>query len=216
VYATPSIVFGFHGCDQDVADKVLHHQESLAASEKSYDWLGHGIYFWEGSESRAMAWAKAKKGIKKPAVIGAVINLGNCLDLLDDRCIKQLATSYKILDAEFKAIGEPLPQNRAIDSHGISFRRDLDCKVVMRLQQINNDTIAQEKGFRDASETSKADIQKHPKFIDSVRGMFPEGSPLYPSAGFRYENHIQLCIVNPNCILGYFTPKTASASYKKF
>lgn len=216
MYTSPSIVFGFHGCDQSVADKVLKNNEALAPSEKSYDWLGHGIYFWEGSESRAMAWAKAKKDIKNPAVIGAVINLGNCLDLLDDRCIKELATTYQILEAELNAIGEPLPKNAAVDPNGISFRRDLDCKVVMRLHQINNDLIASELHLSSTSGKNKRTIQTHPKFIDSVRGMFPEGSPLYPSAGFRLENHIQLCIVNPNCILGYFSPRTPNNWFRKF
>jgi len=40
--------------------------------------------------------------------------------------------------------------------------------------------------------------------FDSVRGAFWEGEPLYPHAGFRKQNHIQLCIRNPNCIKGYF------------
>lgn len=216
MYTSPAIVFGFHGCDQSVADNVLKNNEVLAPSEKSYDWLGHGIYFWEGSESRALAWAKAKKGIKNPAVIGAIIDLGNCLDLLDDRYINELATTYQILKAEFQNIGEPLPKNAVIDPNGISFRRDLDCAVVMRLHQLNNDSIAKELGLSSSSGKQKRSIQTHPKFIDSVRGMFPEGNPLYPSAGFRQENHIQLCIVNPNCILGYFHPRATNSWFKKF
>lgn len=190
----------------------------LSPSEKSYDWLRHGIYFWEGSNARAREWAKTKKTkgeIKKPAVVGAIIKLGNCLDLLDDRCIKKLETTYEILNVELEAIGEPLPENSVIDN-GISFRRELDCKVVMRLHQINNEQIAQELASIDASGQNKRAIQTHPQFIDSVRGMFPEGNELYPSAGFRAANHIQLCIVNPNCILGYFSPRTSNHWFKKF
>lgn len=216
MYTSPSIVFGFHGCDQEVADKVLKSNDSLAPSEKNYDWLGHGTYFWEGSESRALAWAKAKKGVKNPAVIGAIISLGNCLDLLDDLCIKELATAYEILKTELIAIGETLPENDVIDSNGISFRRDLDCRVVMRLQHLNNELIAKELKLPNTAGQYKRSVQTHPKFYDSVRGMFPEGNPLYPSAGFRLENHIQLCVVNPNCIRGYFSPRTENAWFKKF
>lgn len=44
------------------------------------------------------------------------------------------------------------------------------------------------------------------KAFDSVRGAFWEGSELYPSAGFKEKNHIQICVRNPNCIKGYFRP----------
>jgi len=217
MYTSPSIVFGFHGCDQSVADLVLHEGKVLAPSEESFDWLGHGIYFWEGSESRALEWAEKKQAegkIKKPAVIGAIIRLGNCLDLLDDRCIKSVSTTYKILEAEFADIGESLPLNKDTDKNGISFRRELDCRVIERLHQLNNTLIADKLGLKSSTRSKR--IQTNPDFIDSVRGMFPEGDHLYPMAGFRALNHIQLCVVNPNCILGYFKPRVSNTNYKAF
>ena len=45
-------------------------------SQKPYDWLGHGLYFWENNYDRALDWATQKKhrgGIKEPAVVGAVL-----------------------------------------------------------------------------------------------------------------------------------------------
>lgn len=48
-------------------------------SERPYDWLGHGIYFWENNHERAFQWAKDKKArgeIKNPTVIGAILHLG--------------------------------------------------------------------------------------------------------------------------------------------
>ncbi|SEK41780.1 hypothetical protein SAMN05421740_101809 [Parapedobacter koreensis] len=44
------------------------------------------------------------------------------------------------------------------------------------------------------------------KEFDSVRGVFWEGNPLYPTAGFREKDHIQICIRNIDCIKGYFLP----------
>jgi len=41
---------------------------------------------------------------------------------------------------------------------------------------------------------------------DSVRGVFVEGNELYPTAGFRDKNHIQIAIKNPECIKGFFLP----------
>jgi hypothetical protein len=46
--------------------------------------------------------------------------------------------------------------------------------------------------------------------------MFPEGDEVYPGAGFLSQNHIQLCIINPNCIIGYFNPIPENDDYKKF
>ena len=84
----PSFVLGFHGCEERIGEKILSGKEPhLLPSEKKYDWLGHGIYFWEGNPSRALAWAeqrKAEKKIKNPFVLGAIIDLRHCLDLFDN------------------------------------------------------------------------------------------------------------------------------------
>ena len=65
--------------------------------------------------------------------------------------------------------------------------RFLDCAVLKTLNKFNHD-IPTKKEF------------------DSVRAGFWEGEELYPNAGFREKNHIQLCIRNPDCILGLFVP----------
>lgn len=46
---------------------------------------------------------------------------------------------------------------------------------------------------------------KEPPY-DTVRGLFWEGEPLYDNAGVRQGNHIQICVRDPDCILGYFRP----------
>jgi hypothetical protein len=81
-------VIGYHGCDQSVVDSIINRNGHLKRSENRYDWLGKGIYFWEFGPSRANEWAiqRVKDGsntIKVPAVLGAIINLGRCFDLLD-------------------------------------------------------------------------------------------------------------------------------------
>lgn len=43
--------------------------------------------------------------------------------------------------------------------------------------------------------------------FDSVRAAFWEGESLYEGAGFRKQNHIQIAIINPNCIKGIFLPR---------
>lgn len=213
MFVSPEIIFGFHGCDQKIADKVLKEAEILSFSENDYDWLGHGMYFWEGSYERALDWAKNHSKVENPSVIGAAIKLGNCLDLLDAKHISKLKDTYLLLKKELEFLNKPLPENKLI-RNGISFARDLDCRVIMRFHQVNNEAIAEELGLDNILGQNKIAIQKHPQFIDSVRGMFPEGEELYPGAGFRSKNHIQLCITNPNCIIGYFDPQKPNNNYK--
>lgn len=56
----PNLVIGFHGCNIDTCDNVLHKHQHLKASANKYDWLGNGIYFWENSYQRAYEWAEQK------------------------------------------------------------------------------------------------------------------------------------------------------------
>src|SRR6266496_3663510 len=81
-------VIAYHGCDAAVAAKVLAGTSRLRLSTNPYDWLGKGIYFWEHGPQRAREWAieqakLSRAKIKEPCVLGARINLGECLDLLD-------------------------------------------------------------------------------------------------------------------------------------
>jgi len=108
--ALPAFVLGFHGCDRTVAEKVVSGKERLKQSKNDYDGLGNGIYFWENSPARAIEYAKllhsnparSKTPIKEPSVIGAVIDLGNCLNMLDANSIQILKESYNLLHETFQ------------------------------------------------------------------------------------------------------------------
>lgn len=98
------VVYGFHGCDLATKEAILKNGEQFKASVNKYDWLGSGIYFWENDPQRAMEFAQSvvedhrqSKGvIEKPAVIGAVIDLGNCLDLSVRENIELLIAANKV------------------------------------------------------------------------------------------------------------------------
>lgn len=184
----PSFVLGFHGCDARVGEGILSGKTPhLLPSEKKYDWLGQGIYFWEGNPSRALAWARQRKSegkIKKPFVLGAIIDLRHCLDLFDHDAIAMVQKAHTELVQDFARSGLPLPENRGNTPDMAA--RMLDCAVLNALHQYRED-------------------RQEPEY-DSVRAPFLEGAPAYPTAGFRSENHIQLCIRNVECIKGYFRP----------
>jgi len=88
------LILGFHGCDEKVRNSIVANKNAiLLPSESDYDWLGNGVYFWENNYVRALKYAqdfkknpaKAKSKIKDPSVLGAIIDLGHCLDLLDSQ-----------------------------------------------------------------------------------------------------------------------------------
>jgi hypothetical protein len=193
----PSYVFGFHGLDKDIGKDVLNGKTELRHSTNSYDWLGHGVYFWENSFERANQYAledsqRKKSNIKKPFVIGAIIDLGNCLDLLDKQYLDLLAAAYQEMTLTLKEVGEDLPLNSPFGSNDFDFKkRELDCAVIRYAI-----AMADDDGIK----------------FDSVRAAFWEGEELYPNAGFKTHNHIQLCIINPDCIKGIFLPREKQTS----
>jgi hypothetical protein len=191
--ALPSFVLGFHGCDKSVADRLVAGETRLNPSRNDYDWLGHGIYFWENNPKRALEYAKhlqkhperSKESIKTPDVVGAIIDLGNCLNLLDAKSIQVVQKAYEGFEQIVAAANRPLPKNIDADGSGDLLLRPLDCAVIQYLH-----------GMREEK-------SEKPPFT-TVRGMFTEGEPVYPGAGFHRKSHIQIAVRNPNCIKGYF------------
>lgn len=188
----PGLTFGFHGCDLKTFKKVIYEGEGLRKSENTYDWLGNGIYFWENSYYRAYDWAE-KRFHDQAAVIGAVIDLGYCLNLTDYHSTEVLKMGYRLLEIRCNQAQIPMPQNGKRNKNHDVLLRDLDCSVIEQLHLYNKD-----KGYED---------------YDSVRGVFSEGAEVYPGSEFREKTHIQLCIVNPNCIKGYFRPVGIEGEY---
>ena len=194
----PNLTIGFHGCDQSVVDKVIAGKDNLLASTNDYDWLGNGIYFWENNEERALEWAfemsrRKNSTIKNPAVIGAIIDLGYCFDLTDTSYLRELKKTYDAAYSFSQLSGIPLPQNKPLGNSTDLLLRKLDCYVIQMTHKFN----------REANKRA----------YDSVRGVFWEGKPLYPNAGFAEKNHIQICVCNPNCIKGYFLPRGIDVSF---
>ena len=38
---------GYHGCEKELARRLILREVEMGKSANPYDWLGHGIYFWE-------------------------------------------------------------------------------------------------------------------------------------------------------------------------
>src|SRR5260370_9573447 len=127
----PNLMFGFHGCDESVRDRLLNQPDEIVFSKEKYDWLGHGMYFWENNYKRALQWAEEKRArgsIKQPAVIGAIIFLGYCCDFLDANYIGILKEYFDLMVPIYSAVGKNLPHNRSLpnDQHKDKILRELD------------------------------------------------------------------------------------------
>jgi hypothetical protein len=177
------IVVGYHGCERKLADGLLTGKVPISAwnkSDNAYDWLGEGIYFWEHSPTRALRWA-TERFHRRAAVIGAVIQLGTCFDLLDEEITTLLARSYPKFAVSYQAAGKPLPANKGKDTK----LRELDCAVI-------NECVY------------RVGLRQHS--FDTVRGAFLEGLPIFPGTTISAETHIQIAVRNVDCILGVFRP----------
>ena len=163
---------------------VNNKTKKLNYSENKYDWLGKGMYFWENDPKRALAWAKwfkihpqnSKQKIKNPAVLGAVICLGNCLDFTEQGNLLKIKKHYEELKKEAGEKGIELPKN----SGGKDlYKRELDCFVINSyieiqrehgkrkvqkqhdrlLEKINNDCINYSRlGMSDSTVLKTADL----------------------------------------------------------
>jgi hypothetical protein len=195
-------VIGFHGTAQDVVDDVLSGRESLLPNPRGYDWLGDGIYFWEDDARRALWWAQRTKEegavanrdwqspvkVVRPAVVGAVIYIGNCLNLAHDHTQDGVRETYLRVAARYSRDGYFLPKNEF-------FYRNLDCLVV-------NETcrILQRLPTKDAVR------------IDTVRGVFPgvdEGSERayavpYPGSLLMAQTYKIIAVRSRRSIVSYF------------
>lgn len=182
-------VVGYHGCDATTAERLLTG-ERFEQSENDYDWLGKGIYFWEYGFDRAFRFAQdqVRRGrFKNPTVVGALIQLGNCFDLMDTKFTEELRGAFDVLKALHDKVGTPLPENGGA-SPDRKLRR-LDCAVL---------------------NLYLAGLEENGEPYDTVRCGFVEGAPAFPGSGIHEQSHVQLAVRNAACVVGVFRPTMSS------
>ncbi len=92
-------VVGYHGTGRSAALRLINRIEEFTWSEKDYDWLRRGVYFWEYAPKRALNFAKIRqrqyqrkknqtaederRASECLPVVACTIRLGFCLDLTE-------------------------------------------------------------------------------------------------------------------------------------
>ena len=175
----------------DILNSPTKH---LKSSTNDYDWLGDGIYFWLNDPQRAYEWAcqthkRNPKKIKEPFVLGAVIDLGFCLNFCERESVLLLQKSYDNLKQSFQVLGIDINEhliNKVPDEGGFALIRPLDCAIIKHVHSLMED-----EGVK----------------FDTVYGYFQEGKDAYQGAGIKEKSHIQVCVRSKECIKGYFLPR---------
>ncbi|MDD3444249.1 MAG: hypothetical protein PHS60_02465 [Zavarzinia sp.] len=165
-----------------MAERLLLGEE-FKSSRNAHDWLGHGVYFWEANPKRGLSFAKEalarSKKKEKPTVVGAVIDLGHCLDMTTEMGITMLRLAYDSLKLNMEEVSQQMPVNSKD-----MLKRPLDCAVFEFTHQIV------EAGGQQP--------------FDTVRGVFVEGGEAFPGSGFPEKTHIQIAVRKPDSIKGVF------------
>lgn len=180
-------VIGYHGTKRSIASEIVQLKRTFSFSENIDDWLGSGVYFWEFGPQHAWNWAKRRKEKEIQngtwdegddiAVLGSMIRLGHCFDLLDTANIGLLKRHYEEFGRIQSQIGKPLPKN--VRSH-----RALDCEVF---------------------EFVYASAKRNGVPVDSSRAVFvptDKKMRVWKGSWISEASHIQLCVRNPECVLG--------------
>jgi hypothetical protein len=193
----PRLIVGFHGTSKSVAEKLLGN-EPFWVSDNTGDWLGKGVYFWLNDPVRALSWAQNKiSKFERPssdeaAVLGAVIDPGNCLDLTTKEGLSWLLLGHDQLAENMRTAGKQMLRN------GTDANRPLDKAVVEQVHRLVEVFMSDNKAAR-----RQARLQK----IDSIMNVYPDGEPLYEGTTILAKTHVQLCLRDPARIIGVFKVK---------
>ncbi|HEY5105928.1 MAG TPA: hypothetical protein VII73_04040 [Caulobacteraceae bacterium] len=187
-----SFVLGYHGCERATAEAVIGGKRPLRPGTAKYHWLGKGIYFWEDDPQRALEWAMGRPGsraLQEPCVVGAIIDLRNCLDLRVRGNVELLRQAHQLFVEEAAKAGMALPKNQEApnDKSLDKVLRYLDHAVIERLHQM----------VEEARQSS----------FDTVRSLFHEGNELYDESGFWDKTHTEIAVRTEACVIGYFLPR---------
>ena len=166
----PIKVIGYHGTSCESAAKIL--TDGFRASTQDWEWLGHGVYFWQDAPYRASSWAAerlAREGhIGKVAVVAAEISLTGFIDLLDKKAMGQLKELADVYVSSSQGLQNAGKANR------------LDCAVFNFATN-----VLQSKGV----------------VVNGYRAACVEGHPLTPGSPVYDLSHVQIVVIDESAIL---------------
>lgn len=179
-------VIGYHGTRRSVAHQIIRNERGFEPSGNDDDWLGHGVYFWEYAPQQAFLWAEQRRRTRgwgeDVAVLASMIRLGFCFDLLDPENVKDVGRYYQGYRRATGKHSGPTPTN-------VMSRKRLNCAVFNFAY-----TYLEEQGTP----------------VDTCRAVFvptTRADRLWNGSGLNAHAHVQICVRNPDCVLGTWLVK---------
>lgn len=176
-------IVGYHGTRLSTALGIVNRTRRFRVSQNRDDWLGHGVYFWEYAPQQAYWWAERRRKRQKwdepIAILGSMIRLGFCFDLLDPYNVTYLREIYDAYRAAEAAAGRAIRENA-------NHYKYLDCAVFQYAYAVVENSEGQSS-------------------VDSARAVYvPTGDEkrIWSRSWISNGAHIQICVRNPSCILG--------------
>jgi hypothetical protein len=154
---------GYHGTSTEAAQSIL--STGFEVSRNDYDWLGDGTYFFQDAPLRAWEWARQRFG-DNAAVVGAEIDLADCVDLLD------IPWEHVVKDTYYRYVAQVIDSGRRLPRQTKGAHR-LDRHVMNYLAG-----WLVRDGFK----------------VRSMRAAFAEGRPLFPGSALLSRSHVQISV----------------------
>ncbi|HEX6368550.1 MAG TPA: hypothetical protein VF006_06450 [Longimicrobium sp.] len=161
---------GFHGTSAEAAQRIL--ASGFEVSRNEYDWLGDGVYFFQDAPARALEWARERFG-NDAAVLGAEIDLDDCMDLLDIKWQGVVRESHVDLIRRLSGSAQPIPRQT-------SGAHRLDRAVINRTVE-----VLKSRGIA----------------VRAVRAAFTEGEQLFAGSALWSRAHVQIAVRDPLAIV---------------
>jgi hypothetical protein len=186
-------VVGYHGTGLTAALRIVNRLEGFRRSEKDYDWLGKGIYFWEYAPKQALAFARTRQRQYKQkqspydhrrateplAVVACMIRLGFCLDLTEPENVEYLGEVFASYKKSMESANVPLPRNSR------------------KYRKLDRAVLEYAYGVIEESEPNAR--------VDTSRGVYlptDRARRIWDGSWISRDTHIQICVRNPASILG--------------
>ena len=111
-------IVAYHGTTVSAANRLVNGG-AFKPSNKIHEWIGNGVYFWEYAPKQAWWWTKDQRGNTNPAVVGAMIRLGELPGSARSGERPMAQRHPRRYDREVQADRIPVPKN-------VRDRRNLD------------------------------------------------------------------------------------------
>lgn len=203
------IVLGFHGCDISTRDGFVRGEIEPLVSSNPYDWLGDGLYFFEGDWSRALKLATSshehpallltRRPIATPAVVGAVLEVDRWLDLTTQAGIADFTQAAQaVVDGSVRK-GTPPPHNKpAFDGDQDLLHRAFDkaaCDMVHTFRRLLHQQALEDQVTEEILASAP---------YQATRGAFEQGGLVSTGSSVCADTHIQIAVHDLTCIKGWF------------